>query len=407
MRRPRISLRVTLLGLALSGALVTVAAPAHGAPSSLHHVVTHTDGNDTRSPLDLRSFRLAHLGPRFDRLTFSTWGPVTNTDLRPATHGNFALGIDLNNRPLRYERWVYVDVVAGHLRGVVFNPTTKRFVKTAAGRVGLRQFHVMIPLKALGRPASYRFALFSTYHAGPCHQHPATCTDSIPNRRPLVLQDLRAPTIAWGATPVYTSRVSANLAYPAHFTVRDDPLGSHIKHWSLQQLLVGQSVWKPVAGGTTGGPHSVTVHGKEGKAYHLRVVAMDHAGNTRVSVVKPIIFPFDDVRAAYSAGWTAPGASDAFLGTTSQSTTPGDTATFVFHGSQACVLGMPTASAGAAATVSMDGHPTSTGVSETDTTSPRQALACYAVSHAGTHTMVITVGAGPAPFVLDGFIVSR
>jgi hypothetical protein len=273
--------------------------------------------------------------------------------------------------------------------------------------VGLRQFHVMIPLKAIGRPASYRFALFSTYHAGPCHQHPATCTDSIPNRRPLMLQDLRAPTIAWGATPVYTSRVSANLTYPAHFTVRDDPLGSHVKHWSLQQLVVGQTVWKPVAGGTTGGSHSATVHGKEGKAYHLRVVGMDHAGNTRVSVIKPIIFPFDDGRAAFSGTWTHPGAATAFLGTTSQSASPGDTATFVFNGTQACVLGMPTLTAGGAgATVTMDGHGTAVGVSEDDTTNPRQALACYAVSHAGTHTLVLSVGAGPDPFVLDGFIVS-
>jgi hypothetical protein len=407
VRRPRISLRVTLLGLALSASVVTIAMPAHGAPLSLHHVVTHTDGNDNRSPLDLRSLKLAHLGPRFDRLTFSTWGPVSNTELLPATHGNFALGIDLNNRPVHYERWVYVDVVRGHLRGEVFDPSTRHFVKTSATRSGQRQFHVMIPLKAIGRPASYRFALFSTYRAGPCHPHPASCTDSIPNRRPLLLQDLRAPTVAWGAMPVYTSRVSANLSYPTHFTVLDDPRGSHVKHWSLQQLVVGQTVWKPVAGGTTGGPHSVSVHGKEGKAYHLRVVAMDHAGNTRVSAIKPIIFPFDDVRAGYSAGWTASGASDAFLGTTSQSTTPGDTATFVFKGSQACVLGMPTLATGAAATVSMDGHPTSAGVSETDTTNPRQALACYAVSHSGTHTLVITVGAGPAPFVLDGFIVSR
>lgn len=400
VRRPSALVRFVIVVLTLCGLIVTT-APA--ASAGLHRPVSRTDANDTRSPLDLRWLKLVHLGPRFDQLWFSTWGPVTKTELDPKTHGNFAMGIDLNNDPRRYERWIYVDVVGGALRGTVFNPSTGGVMRTPAARVSPREFRVDVPLGALGRPASYRFALFSTYHATPCRKHFRACNDSIPSRRPLILQDLRPPAIVWKPGPIFSSNAGAGLTYPAAFTAHDDTLGSGLRHWTLQKEPFGKNSWKDVQGGSTAGSHTVNVAGKAGKAYHLRVVASDRAGNGRISGLRTLIFPFDDVSATYAGTWTqSTGSSTAYLGTTSSSSTLGDTATLGFKGTQLCVLGASVASA-SAATVAIDSA-VEAPLSESSATPDRALLQCYAVSQ-GSHTVVITVSGGPDAFVIDGFVV--
>jgi hypothetical protein len=408
VRRRRIILTLALSTIlcAATGA-ASVAAP--NAALGLRHTVVRTDGRDTNGPLDLRWLKLVHLGPRFDRLWLSTWGPVTNAELNPAHRGNFAVGIDLNNvGPVRYEYWIYVDVVKGRLRGLLVRPGSNRAVMTPVQRVGPREFWVDVPWRAMGRPDSYRFALYSYYAARPCASPHRPCVDKMPNRLPLILQDLTSPTVTWHKSLPDSATVSVDLTYPARFTVSDDKRGSGVKRWELQRQAFGSSGWRDVAGGTKASP-TVSVPGHQGRAYHLRVVATDRAGNTTVSASKTVIFPVDDqnTSAVQLLGtWTQTiGSPTSFLGTTSSSSTLTDTATFSFTGgSRVCVLGMPVAT-GATAGVTLDELATA-DVSETASTSPRGVLHCYKLGGDDIpHLLVLSVSAGPDPFVLDGFEV--
>ncbi len=398
--------------LVLSTILLAAAGPASvAAPSatlSRHHSVVRTDGRDTRGPLDLRSLRLVHLGPRFDRLWFSTWGPVTDQELNPSHDSDFAIGIDLNNVfPIHYEYWIYVDVVAGRLRAILVHPGSNRLVKTRVAHTGPSQFWVDIPLRRMGRPASYRFALYSYYPAKPCAPH-HPCVDKLPNRLPLILQDLTPPTVTWLKSSHDSAAVSPDLTYPAKFTVRDDKRGSGVKRWAVQEQGFGSAKWTSIASGATAAP-TVSVTGTQGHAYRLRVVATDRAGNSSISASKTIVFPFDDqnVAVAYAGTWTsATGSPTSFLGTTSSSVTLTDTATFSFTGgSQVCVLGMPAAT-GATAGVTIDAAGKA-DASEATSTPDRGELRCYLLTGGGgaSHSLVLTLKAGPDAFVLDGFEV--
>jgi hypothetical protein len=406
VRRGRVipTLALSLILCASTGP-ASVASPSAGL--GLRHAVTHTDANDVGGPLDLRSLRLVHRGPRFDRLTFSTWGPVTDADLSPSHRGDFAIGIDLNDAsPIRYEYWIYVHVLNGELRGLVVRHGSARRLTTPVGREGPGRFWVDVPLRALGRPASYRFALYSYFPAKPCARLHAPCVDKMPNRLPLILQDLSKPTVTWRPSPANSAALRSDLTYPARFTVRDDAHGSGVKRWELERQTLRTTFWKVVGRGAKATP-TVSVPGVEGQAYRLRVVAVDRAGNATVSGPKTIVFPFDDQNAAvtFAGTWTHPASVTSFLGTTSASNTLADTATFTFTGgSSVCVLGMPVA-VGATASALVDEHPAA-DASETAATPNREAVECYPVSGGHIpHQVVLTVAGGPDAFVLDGFEV--
>ena len=393
----------------LVGVLVPMSA-ASAVPASLHHPVVRTDPNDTKSPLDLRWMKLTHLGPRADRLWFTTWGPVTNTELDPVHHGNFAIGIDLNNEFRRsgYEYVIYVDALRGPVRGVVFNVHTHHLSRTSAARVNAHEFRVDIPLGAIGHPTSYRFAAISFYKAAPCStKHP--CLDGMPNRTPLAIQDLTPPTVRWITSSAYSSDLSATLSYPAKFTIADDKLGSGVRRWQVQRQAVGTTAWTNVAAGSAHAP-TVGVPGQQGMAYHLRIVTSDRQGNTSIGARKTIIFPFDDQNSAvtYTGTWNAAtGSLTSFLGTTSSSSTIDDTASFAFTGGhQVCVLGMSVVS-DAAASATLDGSGVDP-LAESNTTQNRGRIDCYAVtgSPSTTHTLVLTIAAGTDAFIIDGFAVA-
>jgi hypothetical protein len=394
----------------LAGASVPVPALATGAvPDSLRKDVVGRDGNDTSSPLDLKALRLVHLGSRVDQLTFATWNTVTNTELDPVHHGNFGVGIDLNNRPRHYEYIVYISYQSGRLRGVVLHTRTGSTTRTAAIRLSARVFRVTIPLRAIGRPASYRLFLFGFYKASPCSvAHP--CTDVLPNRFPLLLQDLTAPTITSDpSTPLLSTTLSAGLTYPLPLSVKDDTFGSGLRLWQVQSQLVGEATWTDVASGTVTPSTPVDVGGAEGTAYNVQILAGDRARNLSTTT-RELIFPFDDQNvgvATYVGTWAQPtGSSTSFRGTTSTSSTNGDTATFAFTGgSQVCVLGMATPSDDTADVV-LDSVPAGS-LTENSDTPDRGPIGCVDLSGnaATTHSMVLTIGSAPDGFVIDGLEV--
>ena len=393
------------------GASVPVSALAAGAtPDSLRKDVVGRDGNDTSSPLDLKALRLVHLTSRADQLTFSTWNTVTNKQLDPVHHGNFGVGIDLNNRPRHYEYIVYISFQRGRLRGVVFYPRTRSTTRTPAVRLSARVFRVTIPLRVIGFPPSYRFFVFGFYKAGPCSvAHP--CSDVLPNRFPLLLQDLTAPTITSDpATPLLSTTLSTDLTYPLPLTVTDDLFGSGLRFWQVQDQPVGEATWTEVASGTVTPSAPVVFSGAEGTAYNVRVLAGDRARNPSM-ITRELIFPFDDQNggvASYApGGWTqAMGSSTSFLGTTSASSTNGDTATFAFTGgSRVCVLGMTTSS-DEMADLTVDSVPSGSLIENSDTPDGGP-IGCLDLSgnDATSHSLVLTVGAAPDGFVIDGLEV--
>lgn len=397
--------------LALSTALLASSgASSSAAPSAglgLRHPVVRTDGEDTNGPLDLRSLQLVHLGPRFDRLSFSTWGPVTNAELTPARRGNFAVGIDLNDvTPIHYEYWIYVDVVGGRLRAILVKRGSNRATSTPVARMSPSGFWVDVPWRAMGRPSSYRFALYSYDAAKACAPPHGPCVDKMPNRLPLILQDLTRPTATWAEPASLGPVVADSLGFPARFTVRDDRLGSGVRRWELQRRALGASTWANVATGTFASP-TVSVPGRQGRAYRVRIVATDRAGNTSVSARRTIVFPIDDRNSGvtFSGAWTQSSAPLAYLGTTSSSSTVADSATLDFTGgSQVCALGMPVTTS-AAASVTIDGVPQADDAAESPDTPDQGALLCYPVSGGAdaAHELVLSVSGGPDAFVLDGF----
>src|SRR5262249_20681007 len=153
---------------------------------SIERSVIKRDGNDTRSPLDLRRVRLVHAGPHIDQFFITAWNPVTNLELDPVHHGNLLIGFDVNNKPRHFEFVAYLFARPSGLRGVLYDPREQTASPVVAARLGPRSFRIDIPLRLIGNPINYRFAAFGFYAATPCARH--ACTDAAPNALPLPVQ---------------------------------------------------------------------------------------------------------------------------------------------------------------------------------------------------------------------------
>lgn len=382
----------------VAGLLVGIPAPSEA------NVITKSDGNDTKGPLDLAGVKVSHKGAA-SVFKITTIGAFSNADVAlksGAVNGLFEVALD-TNADKRFNFYVDLFYASGHFRGVIYTRSGDVIsYHLKAARVSKRSMKVSVPHGLFPNKGSYDFAIFSAYFGAPCTKK-TPCVDVIPNRYPLIRHDFTPPTAKWGVFPYYSSNVSATLSVPLSFTVHDDPFGSGVKHWSLQRKALGTVGWQVIQTGKGLSP-TVIVVGEQGTTYLLRIVSVDRQKNRSATSPKKMSMPFDDRHAAiqYSAPPTQNDAADgAFLSTTS-SIANSETATITFDSrlESFCVLGGPTTGGTASATVSLNGSDLGLVV-EDGATAPRAALVCGPTTTTKPNTVVIT-STSAEPFVFDG-----
>jgi hypothetical protein len=371
-----------------------------GTPGSAN-VITRSDGNDTKGPLDLGGAKVSHV-PGGSVFQINTLAPFTNAEAN-GNNGLFEVGIDSNaDRNPNY----FIDVffAAGRFRGVLFKPNGSVITYyLKAARVSPKAVKVTLRHSQIVQKGSYDFLIFSAYFAPPCtNKNP--CVDAIPNRYPLIRHDYTPPTITWGAVPTYSSDVSTTATFPVLFNVKDDVYGSGVKSWLLQRKAVGTSTWVTVKAGTALHP-TVQVSGSEATSYDLRVVAVDRQANKRTSPTRRVNVPFDDRNSLflYTLQTLNDSVSGAFLGTT---TSIADTGTVVFtmpfDVTDICVVGGPTT--GPASSMSVSAPTPIGGTIAEDGSTPVRDRTCVGVP-VTSGTVVTMTSSSAEPFVLDGIIL--
>ena len=381
-------------------ALVATLVIGIGTPGSAN-VITRSDGNDTKGPLDLSGAKVSHVsgGSVFQ---INTLAPFTNAEAN-GNNGLFEVGIDTNaDRNPNY----FIDVffAAGRFRGVLFKSNGSVIIYyLKAVRVSFKAVKVTLPHSQIIQKGSYDFLIFSAYFAAPCtNKNP--CVDAIPNRYPLIRHDYTPPTITWGAVPTYSSDVSATVSFSVLFDVRDDVYGAGMKSWLLQRKAVGTSAWVTVKAGTALHP-MVPVSGSEATSYDLRVVAVDRQANKRTSPTRRVNVPFDDRNGLflYTSQTLNDPVSGAFLGTT---TSIADAGTVIFtmplDVTDICVVGGPTT--GPASSMSVSAPTPIGGTIVEGGSTPARDRTCLGVP-VTSGTIVTMTSSSPEPFVLDGIIL--
>jgi hypothetical protein len=381
-------------------ALVTTLVIGIGTPGSAN-VITRSDGNDTKGPLDLARLKVSHAG-RSHVFQLTTIGSFTNKDVN-GTNGIFEVGID-TNADRRFNYYIDVFFAAGRFRGVLVKPNgTVITYDESAVRVSPRSVKVTWALAGIVQKGSYDFAAFSVFVGSPCSRKSA-CVDAIPNRFPLIRHDFTRPFFSWGSVPLYSTDASAILTFPVSFNVTDDIYGSGVKIWTLQKQVVGASTWVTVQKGTAHHP-TVQVVGLEATSYDLRVVVVDRQGNKRTSSIQRANVPFDDRNPDFVYTLQTPNdsVSGAFLGTT---TSIADTGTVVFtmpfDVTDICVVGGPTI--GPASSMSVAAPTPIGGTIVEGGSTPARDRTCVGVP-VTSGTVVTMTSSSAEPFVLDGIIL--
>jgi hypothetical protein len=389
--------RLTVFVCALVATLIIGIATPGSA-----NVITRSDGNDTKGPLDLSGAKVSHAagGSVFQ---INTLAPFTNAQAN-GKNGVFEVGIDTNaDRNPNY----FIDVffAAGRFRGVLFKPNGSVITYyLKAARVSPKALKVTLPHSKIIQKGSYDFLIFSAYFAAPCtNKNP--CVDAIPNRYPLIRHDYTPPTITWGAVPTYPSDVSPTVTFPVPFSLKDDVYGSGVKSWLLQRKAVGTSTWVFVKAGIALHP-AVQMNGSEGTSYDLRVVSFDRQNNKRTSPTRRVNIPLDDRHPSlltYTLQTPNDSVSGAFLGTTTSIADTGTVFfTLPFDVTDICIVGGPTT--GPASSTSVTAPTPIGGTIVEDGSTPARDRTCVGVP-VTSGTIVTMTSSSPEPFVLDGIIL--
>lgn len=321
---------------AVVAGLVVAAAPS---PASADRRAI-VDGNDVAGPLDIRRATQGHAGSRAVTHTVTTFRRFASSFLRG--ENAFMFHFDTNDRPARFERFVFVFWANGRLRALVANRTE---IIGAAGvsRPNRRTVKVRVR-KTLLDPAGYHWLVASFFSGG---------FDVAPNQR-LAFHDLTPPRITLLSFPDPSTNASQTLTFPVSFRLADE---SRIRSWVLQRRLVGTAAWQTVAEGRGAGTKTPQVTGVEGANYVFRVRATDRAGNTRTSQTRRISVPLDDANPVFASSflpgvWTS--ADQGFLQTLHVTSVLDATFTHTFQHGYVAWIARPTVGT---ATVSIDAGP--------------------------------------------------
>ena len=385
------------LAVLVAGSMILMAA----APARARDLI-RTDRNDTKGPLDLASVRVSSIRGG-DRIAIRTLARFTAKQL-DGSRGWFEVDFD-TNADKDVEFWVVVFFDKHGIQAYQFR--NKSYLRgLSARREDRRTISFAIPHRYLGHVHSYDFFVVSIWRASPCSSS-KPCIDTIPDRYPLIRRDWTPPTVQWRRVPQRSTVVSNTLTFPVRFWVEDDEFGTGIDHWKLESLVDG-GTWTSVESGRASGSITAQIAASEGATYHLRLTAVDKAGNKRTRGGVSTQVPYDDRNAALSYSSSTPvGRAAAFLGTITQ-LAQDETLTFQQTvsggGSEFCLVGGPPVTSGqtASATVTLDGVPAASAPSETDSTADLSTVFCGAAG-VGTHTWVVTA-TSVEPFVIDGVI---
>jgi hypothetical protein len=377
----------TLMGTrhrALSGVAALLALAVAPAAAQAN-AKTVGDGNDVATALDIRSVSHGHRGARLTH-SIRTYGAFSSRFL--SGDNGFLFGFDTNGTPSTAERFVIVFWGGGRLRAAVTRGNGDFIRWTRVSRPSSHSVKVTLRRGSLGNPAGYRWAAISFV---------GQRGDRAPNRG-LILHDIRAPRIRFPKVPI-----PAALTYDVAFSVSDSG-GSGLRRWRLQQRDFGTSTWTTIRNGTSGGSKSPSVTAAEGDDDQYRVIAVDRHGNRRVSRVRTVSLPVDDVSAdiIYGGAWTPQSnLTGPFLGTLTTTSTNLDSFTYEFDGSYVAIVGPADCVQG---TLAIDG----TGASEVSPCGGGQRRILFSRSVAEDHhTATFTFeGSDTGSFSLDG-IISR
>lgn len=292
---------------------------------------TVSDGNDVATKLDIRSVSQGHKRHSVTH-TLRTYGRFSSKSLDGDT--GIAFGFDTNGTARSTERFAIVFWGGGRLRAVVVNSKGHVVARARVSRPNARSVMVKLSRGSLGEPVNYRWAGFTFV---------GNSADVAPNRR-LINHDITAPDITFPnqAIPIDTT-------YDVTFSLSDRG-GAGVKAWTIQRRPFGTSTWSTVGTGTGGGSHAVSVTAEEGENDSYRVVAVDKAGNQRISTIRTVSVPLDDANPAIlytGSSWNhATGLADVFLDTLSSTATQGEGFSYHFTGGYVAVIGTGTCAAG-------------------------------------------------------------
>ena len=270
-----------------------------------------------------------------------------------------------------------------------------------------RTFRTVIQRGKIQSPGTYRFAVFSYSQAAPCTRKNA-CVDAVPNRYPLIPLDHEAPS---GADLDHRRLRERRERHPDDvdfdLTFSDDTFGTGVKSWVVQRKEFGTDAWVGPSRRAPAKNPTVIVPGDEGVTYRVSVSWRSTSRRTRgCRRTSFTTFAFDDRNPSVTYGGTTSHGSPArFLPLDDDDDRGrGGTATFSFFGASPsiCVMGGPV-SVGQNASVSatLDGNPVVLAT-ESDTTVPRERVACLHGNTSGSHTLVLTVTSAEG-YVIDGY----
>jgi hypothetical protein len=326
-----------LTGVCMKGKLVVFSAVCALTVSALAPALARADtgavrdGNDVAMRLDIRSVAQGHKGTALTH-TLRTYRGFSSRFLGGDNGVLFAF--DTNGSARSAERFVVVFWSGGRLRAVVANGKGHAVGKARASRPNNRSVMVRLSRGSLGNPADYRWRGFTVV---------GNALDAAPNRR-LIHHDITAPDIAFPNQPIPT-----DTSYDVTFSLFDRG-GAGVKSWTLQRRPFGMSSWSSAGTGSGGGSKAVHVTAAAGENDRYRVIAVDRAGNKRISVIRTVSVPVDDADAAIvytGSSWNhATGVADVFLGTLSSSANAGDGFSFDFTGTFVAVIGTGTCATG-------------------------------------------------------------
>jgi hypothetical protein len=258
-----------------------------------HDGETLSDGNDSRSPLDIERVSLTHIGAKL-LYEIRTISRFRARDLNPQQGRYFVIGFDKDRRssdrsPFERCAFVFWD---GRLRWVSTNCGRRLFARGKASQPNRRTLRVSIPAGRADVFWDHGWWAFSVWTGTPCGNR--GCVDGVPDARPLPLHDFTPPSMQM-PLPILSSSVSTTPTFPVDLTV-SDPRGSGVETWELRwrNAYLGTNTFDVHTSGTTGGSFAPNFEGEEGGVYALYVYARDVQGNAASGDVKMVYVPTDD-----------------------------------------------------------------------------------------------------------------